>query len=1025
MATATTKSASNNNNNGGRTSISMLRCRCRWCLLQLLVVVVLLLLTFLHTPLLTAAQEDVGGGGGGGGISLSLPDTFENGVPSSTLLNVAAAAGGSASGGSGGGSGGGGGATNDVGGDVEVTAADPNFQIGPADWIYAAYMTMTDTGGGSGTGGGGGGGGSTNGNGNGNGGTNNGNGGGGGMTTTDDLPFSQVTTVMTGVEPGMDNVTMMLTTLISTEEPADVVMADVMFRSGFLTNECTSRTCSGWLPLDNYLIVKSSSDKVRMVMPTMRTTSSSSKTRGTRGGATSTRGSTGSGSGSGSSGNSTTTTSRSPAAQSQRRRRAAGSVTSEAVRSLNVDDVRTILDSNLDGYGLKIGILSDSFDTSAAAATSLMQDQSSGDLPSGSGIQIIKDFFNASDEGRAMAQLMYDVVPQASFAYYTAFGGIQDFANGIQILADNGCDVIVDDVRYFAEPTFQDGIIAQSANSVARDRNVPYFSSAGNQDDNSWEGPFRDSGTEITFTALDGSIKLGNANDFDPTSSNVDIRQRITLTGPSFIVLQWDDPFFSVSGGPGADSDVDLFVLNAGTNTAVTFDTADNRGGDAVAIVQVRNAGNYDILITLASGPAPQNLKWFAFGGVTDIEYDTNSSTSYGQPNQDFTAGVGASFFDNTPEFGQSPPLLESFSSKGGAPILFNTDGSRKSSPEIRMQPRFVATDGNINTFFGQSLNLAPNGAGFYFFGTSAAAPNAAAVALLIKQADPSLSPIEIYKLLESTAIDMESPGYDVDSGFGYINAFAAVSQALGGPDVSSSPSLSIQPSVVPSSMPSTTPSGLPTGNQPSLSIQPSAQPSAQASAQPSTSFEPSVRPSLTPSFQPSAQPSLQPSLQPSTSFEPSVRPSLTPSVEPSNTQEPSVAPSASPTPARKGKKGSKKGKKGKKSKKGKTSDAPSISPSPTSTPAPSGKSSKKGKDNGKGKSNGKGKNGKGKNVIIEPLPSNRLVRSSSHEYNLLRGSGTTPDPDYGKWGDNNNNNDEEANERGVFYETNGMWTAP
>ena len=45
-----------------------------------------------------------------------------------------------------------------------------------------------------------------------------------------------------------------------------------------------------------------------------------------------------------------------------------------------------------------------------------------------------------------------------------------------------------------AEPFFQDGILAQAANVVARDRGVPYFSAAGNRGKSSWEGVFSPSG---------------------------------------------------------------------------------------------------------------------------------------------------------------------------------------------------------------------------------------------------------------------------------------------------------------------------------------------------------------------------------------------------------------------------------------------------------------------------------------------------------------------------------------------------
>jgi hypothetical protein len=67
------------------------------------------------------------------------------------------------------------------------------------------------------------------------------------------------------------------------------------------------------------------------------------------------------------------------------------------------------------------------------------------------------------------------------------------------------------------------------------------------------------------------------------------------------------------------------------------------------------------------------------------------------------------------------------------------------------------------------------------FFGTSASAPHAAAIAGLIKSANPALTPAQIRTALTSTAIDIEAPGVDRDTGAGIIDAFAAL-QALGVP---------------------------------------------------------------------------------------------------------------------------------------------------------------------------------------------------------------------------------------------------
>jgi len=115
---------------------------------------------------------------------------------------------------------------------------------------------------------------------------------------------------------------------------------------------------------------------------------------------------------------------------------------------------------------------------------------------------------------------------------------------------------------------------------------------------------------------------------------------------------------------------------------------------------------------------------------------------------------------------------LEPFSSAGPTPIIFDTAGSRLAIPQIRLKPEIVAPDGTDTTFFGRDVDADrfPN-----FFGTSAAAPHAAAVAALMLQSAPTTAPETVYDILETTAIDMAPPGFDFDSGFGLIQADQAL----------------------------------------------------------------------------------------------------------------------------------------------------------------------------------------------------------------------------------------------------------
>jgi len=469
-----------------------------------------------------------------------------------------------------------------------------------------------------------------------------------------------------------------------------------------------------------------------------------------------------------------------------------GSVDSQGDVAMRSDGAHTTF--GVDGTGVTVGTLSDSFNCLGGAAG----DVASGDLPAG--IVVLQDITDpdCTDEGRAMMQLISDVAPGADQAFHTAFGGAANFALGIQELAgcppgsEAGCtpasgvaaDVIVDDIRDYAQPFFQDGIIAQAVDTVKR-AGVAYFSAAGNDHHASYESGFSPSSSVVGFSG-------GPLHDFDSGPGD-DPFQNITIPVGSRtrISFQWDSPFFSVSGAPGSPNDVDIFLMGDGAGMSIRLagSFSPNIGRDAVEVLIFINDGSIDVdgvpgpdttfnlIFEHVSGPLPGFMKYVRFGegpGVTVNEYDTASSTIFGHPNAAGAEAVGAAFYDNTPEFGTDPPLLEPFSSAGPTPILFETDGTLKPTPEVRDKPEIVAPDGTNTTFFSPGVD--PESDGFpNFFGTSAAAPHAAGVAALLKARGPSLTPDEIYSALETTAIDMNGSGFDFDTGFGLIQADAAL----------------------------------------------------------------------------------------------------------------------------------------------------------------------------------------------------------------------------------------------------------
>jgi Spy/CpxP family protein refolding chaperone len=436
-----------------------------------------------------------------------------------------------------------------------------------------------------------------------------------------------------------------------------------------------------------------------------------------------------------------------------------------------------------DGTGIKIGVLSDGVRNLAAA-------QASGDvgpvtvLPGQSGTAAGQCATTAAcDEGTAMLELIHDLAPGAQLYFATAFPTSANFANNIRNLRAAGCDIIVDDVGYFAETPFQDGqapgiisntnggVVAQAVNDVTASGAL-YFSSAGNSGNQTdgtsgvWEGDFVDGGN-----AAGPLAGAGRVHQF-PGGLNFDV---VTVAGSSQYNLFWSDPL------GGSANDYDLYALNATGTTVLAASTANQNGTqDPFEAIGV-TAANTRLVIVRFSGVG-RYLRLTTNRGRLNV--NTPGQTS-GHSCSLNAFGVAAA--PAATAFGAAPnptgPFPNAFSSANQTE-LFTSDGPRKlfyqangtpftlgnvsSTGGIqRQKPDITAADGASVTGAG--------GFGITFFGTSAAAPHAAAIASLVKSANPALTPAQIRDALQNTAIDIETPGVDRDTGYGIIMADAAL----------------------------------------------------------------------------------------------------------------------------------------------------------------------------------------------------------------------------------------------------------
>jgi hypothetical protein len=430
-----------------------------------------------------------------------------------------------------------------------------------------------------------------------------------------------------------------------------------------------------------------------------------------------------------------------------------------------------------------------------------------------------------SDEGRAMLQIVHAVAPGAALAFYSAENSEADFANGIQRLANAGAKVVADDVGYFDEPFFQDGLVAQAIDTV-ESQGVAYFSAAGN------DGNLAYDNTVPKFSIAGSGAQAGEMLlNFD--ASGITNAPALTVNVPAIapgqfiaVVLEWDQPFLTGAypgtpgSTPGATSKLDLcvsvpagtgvMVYNYGVQTA-TCTGLNATGTDPVQIMIVADpasaasstkATTVSISVGLGSGSAaPGRIKvaWEDDGLGSSIANfpPTSNPTIQGHPGAAGAAAVGAAFFGNTPLCGNTPAVLEGFSSLGGSPILFDTSGNRLQVPVERQKPDFVGPDGTNTTFFGFPLpagfdkstvpQCANNAALPNYFGTSAATPHAAGLAALLLQANPAITPTDIYQGISFTAAPMVNPSPDLATGYGFIQASAALAW----------PNMSITPSTI------------------------------------------------------------------------------------------------------------------------------------------------------------------------------------------------------------------------------------
>ncbi len=468
-----------------------------------------------------------------------------------------------------------------------------------------------------------------------------------------------------------------------------------------------------------------------------------------------------------------------------------GPIDIEADAPLRADQARAAF--GVDGTGVRIGIISDSYDVAVGPVTTAVDDVASGALP-GAGnpcdrtapVEVLREASSGVDEGRAMAQLVHGIAPGATLLFAAAGNNEAEMAQSINDLADAGADIIVDDISMLGELTYQQGIISVIINQV-RARGVAYFTSAGNA-----------TGVGTRGTSIDLPVGAWQTTAYRPTNcpSWVVTGPTDPLSGTTFDCLDFDPntsdavhaPYetFTIKGAIGGGSN-DLMALGsvgeplAGVTTDYEwrFFEVDDVTGDVQLLATLPRFSpmhpNFGGQVTVQDGsevrmvmvrksydpaaPLPAVRTMFLRGGdeiaervhLGDNVTDWVGETTLGHAADGSAVSVASLHWD-------APTTVREYSSLGPGTLLFEPISLTALQPAARLgawqrvdTPHLAAVDGTVTTFFGDDQG-APGAPEYRFYGTSAAAPNAAAVAALALSYARDLDQATLTQLMMSTA---------------------------------------------------------------------------------------------------------------------------------------------------------------------------------------------------------------------------------------------------------------------------------
>ena len=418
------------------------------------------------------------------------------------------------------------------------------------------------------------------------------------------------------------------------------------------------------------------------------------------------------------------------------------------------------------GAGVTIGMMSDD-------VTSLAIIQSRGELPQHIAVLTPAAQSNPlppTDEGTMLLEESHAMAPGATLLFCAPQTDVE-YVSCLAALIGAGASVVADDLEYPGEDVMSaESALAQGVSAVlTQNPNVLLFSAGGNENESYWQGPYAPRRLSTPLTC-----RVNGQADVYAQTFNGSLYEELTLydTLRAPIYLQWADPFGQ------SISNFDLYVMDQNQQVLKCIPGAAGRDVFDLDADPKLASGRFHLVIgTPGTEFAGKFLKLFVYGNGAAV-LGSAAPGGIGSPQKLLprVATIGAVYGGDG-----VGDLIEPYSATGPVDLEFP-------SPQSLQAPALVAPDAVNVDAAGTYFTTGP---GQLFYGTSAATPNAAAVAALLRAAFPTLSAARILGALQSGAVALSETTPNGVFGYGRVDALGAL-QSLPSPAVSIAKSIFI-----------------------------------------------------------------------------------------------------------------------------------------------------------------------------------------------------------------------------------------